>query len=130
MTQLPTPEDKTEQKPTSDFLRGIAEFNSREFFACHETLEDVWREQTAAEREFTQGVIQAAVAYYHLERSNRLGAIKLFHRALPRLQKFAPVCFTVDVPPLAEAVAKTLAALEGDAISEAVPGPPTIKFTT
>ncbi len=125
MTEKPTPEFLT------GFLKGIKEFNAREFFECHETLELVWREQTSPEREFTQGVIQTAVAYYHLQRHNQIGAIKLFHRALPRLRKFAPVCLTIDVLSLTEAVDATLSALESGerAIGAELPGPPTIKTT-
>jgi uncharacterized protein len=73
------------------FQKGIDEFNAQEFFACHESLEEFWREQTGAERELTQGIIQIAVAYYHLKRGNVKGALRLFDRALPRVRAFAPV---------------------------------------
>ena len=120
------------EKPTLEFLRGISEFNAREFFECHETLEAVWKEQTSPEREFIQGIIQTAVAYYHLERNNPVGAIKLFHRALPRLLKFAPVCLTVDVLSLTDAATATLGALESSERREGdeLPGPPTITMTS
>ena len=62
--------------PTAEFLRGIDEFNAGQFFECHETLEAVWKIETSPRREFTQGVIQTSVAFYHLGRDNQAGAIK------------------------------------------------------
>ncbi len=91
-----------------DFLRGLEEFNQGEFFACHETLESVWNRQTGVEREFTQGIIQIAVAYYHVLRGNQVGALKLWKRGLPRLLKFHPRCMGVEVQPLVETVKKAI----------------------
>lgn len=76
-----------------DFLKGIKEFNSKEFFDCHETLEDVWREYLETDRELIQGIIQISVAYYHLGRENFLGAKKLFARGLPRVKKYGEAHF-------------------------------------
>lgn len=73
------------------FQKGIDEFNSRQFYDCHETLETFWRTQSEPERQLTQGIIQIAVAYYHLERGNVKGALRLFERGLPRVRAFAPV---------------------------------------
>lgn len=113
-------DDGDDDKPTIEFLKGITEFNEREFFECHETLELVWRAQTTEKREFTQGIIQTAVAYYHLERGNTVGAIKLFHRAMPRLLKFAPYCFRVDVLALTDPVGQALASLEASTSGQPV----------
>lgn len=68
------------------FVRGIAEFNERQFFACHETLETLWRALPKGdERDMIQSIIQIAVGFYHLERANRKGARKLLVRATGRL---------------------------------------------
>jgi predicted metal-dependent hydrolase len=95
-----------------DFLAGIQEFNAGLFYQCHETLEKVWRNQNSEKRQFTQGIIQLAVAYHHLENHNEVGAIKLFKRALPRLIKFGPVCLGVEANPLFDQTERTLVALE------------------
>lgn len=86
------------------FAQGIDEFNRQEYFDCHETLEDCWREQPGVEREATQGIIQIAVAYYHLKRGNVKGGLKLFERGLPRVKKFAPICLGLDLANLVEQV--------------------------
>ncbi len=117
--------------PTADFLRGIEEFNTKQFFECHETLEAVWKKETSPRREFTQGVIQTAVAFYHLGRDNRVGAIKLFQRALPRLRKFEPSCYGVNASALAQSVDDSLSLLENYKSDEeqTSPIPPQIEMT-
>lgn len=48
------------------FLRGIEEFNNRDFFEAHDTWEEVWDEITGETRKFYQGLIHLAVGFYHL----------------------------------------------------------------
>jgi uncharacterized protein len=98
--------------PEADFRKGLEEFNAGQFFECHETLESVWNRQKGPEREFTQGIIQIAVAYYHVLRDNEKGALKLWTRGLARVLKFQPNCLGVEVLPLAEAVEKAIAHCE------------------
>jgi hypothetical protein len=59
------------------YLRGVAHFNRGDFFASHEVWEDLWRKESGRSRQFYKGLIQAAVALYHLRRGNRHGAAKL-----------------------------------------------------
>lgn len=77
-----------ENERIKEFLAGVAQFNDREFFECHETLEHLWMEDRSAERELIQGIIQIAVGYYHYGRSNRVGALKLLIRGLERVNKY------------------------------------------
>jgi predicted metal-dependent hydrolase len=70
------------------FCRGIEEFNQLQFYECHETLEAVWQKQIGPEREMTQGIIQIAVALYHLGRKNEVGAVKLLERGVGRVERF------------------------------------------
>ena len=84
--------------------KGIAEFNRKDFFQCHETLEDLWRVYHGPERECIQGVIQIAVGYYHHGRGNQVGALKLLRRGLERVRKFEPCCLSLDTKALADAV--------------------------
>lgn len=44
------------------YLKGIAYFNSCEFFEAHEVWEDLWKSYTGPLRLFYKGLIQAAVA--------------------------------------------------------------------
>ena len=71
-------------------VRGIELFNCMEFFECHEVLEELWNQQSLPEKEFTQGLIQIAVGFYHLRRDNFEGANKLLARGTTRVGKFPP----------------------------------------
>ena len=97
-----------------EFFRGIDEFNSRKFFDCHETLEDVWREYLETDRELIQGIIQIAVAYYHLGRDNQLGAKKLFARGLPRVKKYGSNHFGLRLDNFVHKVEEDSFALESE----------------
>lgn len=60
------------------FLAGIDHFNRQEYFDAHEVWEDLWHKSAGAEAGFLKGLIQAAVALYHLHRGNRAGGGRLF----------------------------------------------------
>ncbi len=75
---------------TDLFWQGVALFNEREFFDCHEVLEAYWKQQSEPDKQLTQGLIQIAVAYYHVLRENRSGALKLLDRGIPRVERFLP----------------------------------------
>jgi predicted metal-dependent hydrolase len=79
----------------------VALFNDREFFACHDVLEEVWSE-TLEGREFYQGLIHAAVALFHFSEGNLGGARKMAVSAVRYLQPFRPECRGVDVERLIE----------------------------
>ena len=59
------------------YQRGIQLFNAREFYDAHEVWEDVWRESNGMEKQFLQGLIQAAVAFHHHSTGNVIGACSL-----------------------------------------------------
>ena len=50
--------------------QGISQFNDGEFYACHDTLEAIWMEAQIPEKPFFQGILQLAVALYHLSNHN------------------------------------------------------------
>lgn len=58
----------------------------RDYFACHEVLEDYWKKDPAGERQPRWVfLIQVAVALYHYRRGNLAGAKKLIMKARYRL---------------------------------------------
>jgi predicted metal-dependent hydrolase len=65
-------------------------FNEREFFACHDVLEEVWNETLGDDRPFYQGLIHAAVCLFHFQEGNLGGARKMYHSAVKYLRDFAP----------------------------------------
>jgi len=80
--------------------QGVEEFNRADFFAAHDTLEDLWRDTSGPLRLFYQGLIQLAVGFYHLSNDNRRGALNLLEKGLTKLEAYQPVCQDIDVDSL------------------------------
>jgi predicted metal-dependent hydrolase len=74
------------QNRQTALARGIALFNSREFFGAHEVWEDWWRETIHPERQIIQGMIQTAVAMHHCSTGNCDGGRSVMERALRNLE--------------------------------------------
>ena len=53
------------EPPPSLLLKGIEQFNRGEFFAQHETLEELWRAETRDVRYLYQGILQIGVGLHH-----------------------------------------------------------------
>jgi hypothetical protein len=92
-----------------------------EFFAAHEVLEDVWRAAEPAERDFYQGLVHIAVAWYQAGRANRVGCERQLEKAARRLGRYAPQHECVDVASLLEQVAVARAVVESGSLELAAP---------
>ena len=68
-----------------------------EFFAAHEELEDAWRAAEPGERDFFQGLVHVAVAWYQAGRANRVGCERQLEKAARRLGPYAPAHRGVDI---------------------------------
>lgn len=100
---------------TALFNKGIDLFNCGDYFECHEVLEELWKQQTGEDRQFTQGLIQIAVAIHHLKRNNEKGALKLFDRGLARLKACSAGYAGIDVPSLIDEVERQRTSLDASA---------------
>ena len=100
-------------EPTPDiaerFERGVREFNSGDFYASHDTWEDVWMDVRGPERPFFQGMIQVAVGYYHLTCENYPGAEHLLTRGIRKLEAFTSGHRGLDTGDLVRAASAALA---------------------
>ncbi len=67
------------------FVDGVQYFNEKDFFECHEVLEEMWRHARGEKSRFYQGLIQAAVCLYHWSNGNFDGARRLAQTALEKL---------------------------------------------
>jgi predicted metal-dependent hydrolase len=81
----------------SHYLSGLDLIRSGEFFAAHEELELAWRAASPEERDFYQGLVHVAVAWYQAGRGNRRGCERQLEKASWRLGGFAPAHGGVDV---------------------------------
>lgn len=94
--------DRCPEPPPDLLLEGIQQFNRREFFEQHETLEELWRAEPDDVRYLYQGILQVGVGFYHLGRGNYKGALSRLEAGLERLRWFIPACQGVDVARLVE----------------------------
>jgi predicted metal-dependent hydrolase len=125
----PIPEPSLSSEEWAAIQKGVVEFNARAFFECHDTLEDVWAGVRGPSRGFFQGLIQAAVGFYHLSRENRVGAARLFGRALGRLEPYPERYAGFEVEVLREVLRSFLRWLESEATREESPvEPPRLIF--
>jgi predicted metal-dependent hydrolase len=92
--------DRGDWAPPPLLRAGITQFNRGEYFAQHETLEELWRAERDEVRYLYQGILLVGVGLYHWQRGNYRGAVAKLETALRFLQWFRPVCQAVDVETL------------------------------
>lgn len=100
------------QSVPQEFWQGVEEFNQGEFYACHDTLEALWMEANEPEKSFYQGVLQLAVALYHLSNHNLRGAVILLGEGANRLRRYPPTFSEIDVADLLDQSRTLLGALQ------------------
>lgn len=83
-----------------EFWQGVEQFNSGQFYACHDTLEALWIEATEPQKTFYQGILQIAVGIYHLSNSNWRGAVILLGEGINRLRRYPDTYSGIDVDEL------------------------------
>lgn len=95
-----------------EFWQGVEQFNQREYYACHDTLEAIWFEASEPERTFYQGILQIAVALYHLSNQNLRGAVILLGEGINRLRRYLPDYAEINVAELVEQSVNLLKTLQ------------------
>lgn len=105
------------------FEDGIALIRRGSYFEAHEALELAWRAAGAEERDFFQGLVHVAVAWYQAGRGNRVGCGRQLEKAARRLAQFAPEHEGVDVASVLEQVERARAVVAGGSLALE---PPTI----
>lgn len=102
----------TSDAPPEQFWQGVEQFNQQEFYACHDTLEALWMEAFNPHKQFYQGILQIAVACYHLGNLNWRGAVILLGEGIGRLRDYQPAYEGIDVTSLVIQSAELLKALQ------------------
>ncbi|MFE4893586.1 DUF309 domain-containing protein [Peribacillus butanolivorans] len=71
-----------------DYLSFLVHFHgTRDYFECHEILEEYWKDTAPKERDsHWVGLIQIAVALYHDRRGNKQGATRTLAKAVANLR--------------------------------------------
>jgi hypothetical protein len=100
----------------SQLETGLDLIRSGEYFAAHEQLEDAWRAAEPAERDFYQGLVHVAVAWYQAGRGNRVGCERQLAKAARRLGPYVPEHLGVDVASLLRQVAAAEAVVRSSSL--------------
>ena len=79
------------------YERGVELISDGAYFEAHEELEVAWRAAPPAERDFLQGLVHVAVAWYQAGRGNRVGCERQLAKAERRLRPYAPTHRGLDV---------------------------------
>src|ERR671934_985931 len=101
---------------TSRFLGGVELIRRGEYFAAHEELELAWRAAPEPERDFYQGLVHVAVAWYQAGRGNRVGCERQLEKAARRLGPYAPVHRDVAVASILKQVRAARAVVDGGSL--------------
>jgi predicted metal-dependent hydrolase len=95
------------------FELGVELIRAGRYFEAHEELETEWRAAEPAERDFLQGLVHVAVAWYQAGRGNRPGCERQLEKAARRLGPYAPTHRGVDVAGLLIQVAAAAERVSG-----------------
>jgi uncharacterized protein len=76
---------------------GLEHIRAGRYFEAHEELELVWRAAPPEERDFYQGLVHVAVAWYQAGRGRPVATARQLEKAARRLGPFAPEHREVDV---------------------------------
>lgn len=101
-----------DQPPPGPFLLAIRQFNNREWYDCHETVEELWLGEKGEMRNFLQGVLQIAVALHHWSNGNHGGAVSLLASGSNYLRLVPDICLWVHVATLIEDATRLRVTLE------------------
>ena len=85
---------------TDAYKLGLAHLRAGRFFEAHEELELAWRAAAPEERDFYQGLVHVAVAWYQAGRGKPVATERQLEKALRRLEAFEPSHRGVDVAAL------------------------------
>ena len=84
------------------FWKGIEEFNQQNFYSCHDIFEALWVDAEHVDKKFYQGVLQIAVACYHLGNHNWRGAVVLLGEGINRLSSYQPTYYDINITQLVQ----------------------------
>lgn len=82
------------------YLEYIELFNERDFYECHEVLEDLWLDYEGPSRRFYQGLIHLASAYLLLLRGKMRGCRARFSSTLAYFSEYPDEYLGLDLVPL------------------------------
>lgn len=95
------------------YLAGIVLFNRGDFFEAHEVWEQLWMDTHGPDKQFYQGLIQAAVGLCHFCNGNLRGAAKLYRSSRQYLERYGSPHHGLDQAAFWDAMERCFAPLLG-----------------
>ena len=103
------------------YKAGLDHIRAGRFFEAHEELELAWRAAAAEERDFYQGLVHVAVAWYQAGRGNEVGARRQLEKGLRRLEGYEPEHRGVDVAAVRRQLRNAQELVEGGSLDLPAP---------
>jgi len=91
------------------YKKGLEHIRAGRYFEAHEELELVWRDAPPQERDFYQGLVHVAVAWYQAGRGKPVATARQLEKALRRLEPYEPAHHGIDVAAMRRQLAELLA---------------------
>ncbi len=98
------------------YKQGLDHIRSGRYFEAHEELELAWRAAAPEEKDFFQGLVHVAVAWYQAGRARPVAAARQLEKAARRLGPFAPEHLGVDVDDVLAQVERARATVAGGSL--------------
>ena len=105
------------------YLQAVDLFNAHDWYAAHDAFEELWHESAGEERSILQGLIQIAVAEYHLRNGNQRGSLLLMAEGLNHIQSSPLHDLGLNLHSLRVVVALRLACLQAGEVLTELPLP-------
>lgn len=86
--------------PEDQYLEYFELFNERNFYDCHEVLEELWLDYEGPARRYYQGLIHLASAYLLLMRGNMRGSRARFESTLKYFEEYPSRYLGLALDPL------------------------------
>jgi hypothetical protein len=87
------------------YKHGLEHIRAGRYFEAHEELETAWRAAAPEEKDFFQGLVHVAVAWYQAGRGRPVATARQLEKAARRLGPFVPAHRGIDVADLLAQVA-------------------------
>jgi predicted metal-dependent hydrolase len=100
----------------SPYELGLELIRAGRYFEAHEELETAWRAAEAAERDFLQGLVHVAVAWYQAGRGNPVGCARQLEKAARRLAPYAPAHRDLDVQSVLTRIREAQTVVDGGSL--------------
>jgi predicted metal-dependent hydrolase len=96
---------------------GLAAIRNGDFFAAHEHLELEWRAAATGERDFYQGLVHVAVAWYQAGRGRPVATARQLEKAARRLGPYTPAHGGIDVTDVLDQVERARAVVASGSLA-------------